>query len=86
MLTSLLFIFKCIISAKKHPTVQQCPDPISGADSGALLVPGVEPGHICSKYTFFSCTHLVDEPHITEGCITISANAVTLFWQVEYYN
>jgi len=47
MLTSLLFIFKCITSAKKHPTVQQCPDPTPDAATGALLVPGVGPGHIC---------------------------------------
>lgn len=54
MLTSLLFIFKCIMSAKSSLTFQQSPDPTPGVVSRvpALISAGVGPS---------SCSHLAVE-------------------------
>lgn len=83
MLTSLLFIFKCIIFASNSRAVQKSPDLTPSADSGplqALTAAGAGSGlkFGASKDASFSCIHLVVELGIAEKCMTVSGNAGAL--------
>lgn len=83
MLTSLLFIFKCIIFASNSRAVRQSPDLTPSSNSGPLQTltaagagSGLKSG--ASKDASFSCIHLAAEPGIAEKCMTVSGNASAL--------